>query len=358
MKIAFTILDITYSNGTERTTSLLANEFHKQGHEVSIISVFRTGKMPGFQLNPGINIKYLVHEEYSHSNGFYYIFKQYIKAIKHIREYYSSNHVDIIIGQAFLTNFFLWLSGYAKIAIACEHFKYGMYTPSIRFFRNHIYRGFKKVVVLTDNDASTYQKHNIDAEVIPNMVSFEIEDIHKDDCKRIISVGRLHHQKGYDLLLPALKQVFKKHPDWNMVIYGEGDDRVMLEQLCCELDITQNVNLPGFSIDIRHEYRNSSFYVMSSRYEGLPMVLLEAMACGLPVISFDCPEGPRTILSGNSGILVPAEDINALSDAIIRMIEQPTLRSEYSSKSLNVAKEYSPNEIYNKWQLLLKHLNP
>ena len=352
MRISFVIPDVTRNYGTERTTSLLANTFAAHGHEVSILSVFKEKKSLSFPLDDRVCVYYLVPERYTHRVSWWSIFRQYARAIIAIRRYYREHPVDVIIGQSFLSCFFLWMSGNARKAFACEHYKYGVYNRPIRAFRNWMYRRFRQVVVLTENDAREYQSRQISVSVIPNMLSFPIADFHQLDNKRMISVGRLHPQKGYDLLLRALVPVFKKYPDWRIDIYGEGDDRPILERLREDLELMRYVRFVGFSSDIRKEYLRSSFYVMSSRFEGFPMVLLEAIACGLPVVSFDCPSGPSALLKGEAGLLVEPENIAALSAAIIRMIEKPELREAYARKGREAALAYTPDAICRKWELL------
>lgn len=351
MRIAITILDLTAGGGMERTTTLLANTFVQQGHHVTIISIFKAGKNPIYNIDDRVEIQYLVSGCYTHKNSILTNLKLYKHAVQRLRSYCQENDQDVIIGQAFLCNVFLWLSGNVKKVFACEHFKYEMYTPFIRRFRNWVYKKFKHVVVLTEADAKKYEQRGIHTNIIPNMVSFPIvsDKTYGHREKHMISVGRLHPQKGYDLLLQALKPVFCQYPDWRIDIYGEGEDRQKLESLRKKLNLEQYVGFPGFCKDIRKEYLSSSFYVMSSRYEGLPMVLLEAMTCGLPIVSFDCPEGPASLLKDGVGYLVPPEDIEALSSAICRLIEDENLRITYSQKSLEVAQLYSPEIIYKKW---------
>lgn len=351
MKISILLLDITLQHGIERTTSLLANTFANHNHDVTIVSIFKSGKVPGFDLNKNIKVKYLINEEYSHKNSIFKIINQYIHAIYLLHKFYKKYPQEVIIGQAFLCCLFLFLIGKAKKSYACEHFKYGMYNKLIRNIRNYCYKKFITVVTLTDSDASKYKKHNIKVTTIPNMLPFNISE--KETCKeqkkRIISVGRLHKQKGYDLLLLALKNVFDKYNDWHIYIYGEGDERKNLEKMRDDLGLKENVFFPGHCNNIQEEYYKSSFYIMSSRYEGFPMVLLEAMSCGLPIISFDCPEGPSVLLKNNVGILVPKENIKALSQAICKLIENEDLRFIYSKKSIKTCKLYTPESIYNLW---------
>lgn len=352
MRIAFVIPDVTRGYGTERTTVLLANAFASQGHEVSVLSVFKEESQLRFSVDERVKICYLIQERYTHRNSLLSIFRQYISAVKSLRDYFRKHTQDVIIGQTFLSNFFLWISGNTKCTFACEHYEYGAYNWGLRAFRNWMYRKFRQVVVLTERDAKIFISHHVKCAVIPNMISFPITEEPACGNKRMISVGRLHAQKGYDLLLYALKPVFEKHPDWSMDIYGEGEDRPMLEKLRHELNLAGNVRFRGFSTDIQNEYLHSSFYVMSSRFEGFPMVLLEAMACGLPIVSFDCPNGPADLLNDDAGLLVEAGNIKELSEAITLMIEKPDKREMYVKNGLHKIRQYTANEIYKKWEIL------
>lgn len=354
MRISFFILDITTGGGIERTTTLLSNFFVQKGHQVTIVSAFRQNQMPIFSLDEKVDVVYFLEECYTHANSIVRILGQYFKLIKTAKAYYKRIRFDVIIGQAFLACFFLWITGNASRAFVCEHFKYGVYNRWIRVFRDKMYRAFRSVIVLTDNDAQLYRAKGLTVSVIPNAVTFNtfntlIYDKKERSLKRMISVGRLHPQKGYDLLLPALKPVFAKHPDWYIDIYGDGDDREMLENLKDSLGLNNHVFFRGFVQDIQTEYMQSSFYVMSSRYEGFPMVLLEAMAHGLPVISFNCPEGPAQLLKDGIGLLIPPGDVEQLACGLNEMIENEDIRADMAIRGYNKAKEYSPEKIYLQW---------
>ena len=173
-----------------------------------------------------------------------------------------------------------------------------------------------------------------------------------DSC-RIISVGRLTRQKGYDLLLQAIAEIADEMGLFTLDIYGEGEERAALEALCNHLGLSNKVHFCGYVKSIEEAYAASAFYVMSSRYEGFPMVLLEAAACGLPIVSFDCPEGPAILLQNGGGIVVPREDVHALAQAILRMIQEPNLRARYRDQLEQIIAPYRPVSIGTQWEQLL-----
>lgn len=159
--------------------------------------------------------------------------------------------------------------------------------------------GCKKLdalVVLTQHDADNWKEVK-KACVIPNFLPFSPEKGSSCLEKRIISIGRYSEQKGYDRLIEAWIKVNRKHPDWHICIYGEGQDRNSLQELIEKHHIENSFSLCPPTKSIQEKYLESSIYVMSSRFEGLPMALLEAMACGVPCISFDCPYGPAEIIT-------------------------------------------------------------
>lgn len=352
MNILFLITDLTGHGGTERTTSLLANLFVKKGYKVTIASLFQENRSNTYDIHEKIGIIYLTTDIYKADLCLFYRLRLLFKAYSKLFSYAKNQNHDLIIGQGFLPNLLLWATGKSHKSIACEHYKYNIYSQKVRRLRNYIYKSFKAVVTLTNNDAEKFRRKGVRATVIPNMIPFLPQKKREGHANRIISVGRLHPQKGYDLLLPALKPVFSKYPNWHMDIYGDGPDRCLLENLRKDLNLQSNVFFKGFCSNIQQEYLKSSFYVMSSRFEGFPMTLLESLACGLPVISFNCPEGPADLLKDKAGYLVEPGQIDRMSEAIIQLIEDEKLRDMYAENGLAAVGKYTPDEIYKKWQLL------
>ncbi len=146
-----------------------------------------------------------------------------------------------------------------------------------------------------------------------------------------------------------MSKVFKKHPDWYLDIFGEGDDRENLQNLIDSLNLHKHIFLKGYTKSIRNEISNSDICIVSSRYEGFPMAIVESLALGTPVVSFDCPEGPATLLAGGAGILIPPEDINKLSDGVIQMIESPELRNSCRKKGYDNISDFTPDKVTKKW---------
>ena len=176
--------------------------------------------------------------------------------------------------------------------------------------------------------------------------------------KVVVSAGRLEPSKGFDLLIDAWTQVIAEHPDWRLRIYGEGSKQRALERQIERLGLGQSVSLEGFSTDLQAEMAKGSLFVLSSRYEGYGMVLVEAMACGVPVVSTDCPAGPRDIIThGVDGLLVPNEDVDALAGAVVEMIElDEGRRQEMAAAAVAAAEKRSQPAVAAQWDDLIQQL--
>lgn len=215
---------------------------------------------------------------------------------------------------------------------------------------------YDKFVTLTKKDLfnwgyppnGTYIPNAIPEKMIKNGKELKTQ-------KTISAAGRLTYQKGFDLLIKAWHLVHKIHPDWKLEIYGTGDDADELISLIQFYGLDNVVSLKGNVIDLQFHLQKSDFFIMSSRYEGLPMVLLEAMAAGLPCISFDCDCGPSDIITnGINGLLVNNGDIDGLASAINKMIENPLLIQKMKQSLPEKLKFFSEEYIMDKWISLFK----
>lgn len=357
MKIAFLITDITTGGGIERVTSNLSAQFIRESYDVTIISCFKCNSKPIFQINEAASVHYLTQKTYTSALSKIQRLRLIKGALNSLRKFLAKNQFDFIIAQAFLPTFLLFLipKRIGCQIIICEHFKFDLYGKIMTSIRNHVYRKIGKVITLTAKDEERYRAIGIGAETIPNMITFPIEE-HNYMGKRLISVGRLHPQKGYDMLIHACSYVFEKHPDWQLDIYGEGEERGKLQDLINSLSLSKNISLKGYSTDIHKELSTSDICVVSSRYEGFPMSITESLALGTPVVSFDCPEGPSVLLAGEAGLLIPQGDIQGLSNGLCKMIESQDLREKCRYNGYKNIVSYTAPEIMKKWKKLLTTL--
>lgn len=221
-----------------------------------------------------------------------------------------------------------------------------------------IVRRFDKFVVLTQEDKG-YWGNLPNIEVIPNAAMF-ISDVHSDcTAKRVLAVGRLDYQKGFDRLIQAwaLVQQDRRFADWQLDIFGQGEWKDMLEKLIQEKGLTQTAHINRPTNAIGKEYSRSALLAMSSHYEGFPMVMIEAMACGLPVVTFDYKCGPRDIIDdGMNGLLVKEGDIEGLASALIKIMENDILRQQMSHQARKVTEQYSEEVVMQQWLSLFSSL--
>ncbi|MBC7523100.1 MAG: glycosyltransferase, partial [Flavobacterium sp.] len=194
--------------------------------------------------------------------------------------------------------------------------------------------------------------------VIPNPLSFYPDESAALQNKTVIAVGKQGIQKGYDRLLDSWKIVHEKNPDWHLKIFGSFDASQKLESQAKDLNIDSTVHFFEPVKNIEKQFLESSIFVFSSRFEGFGMVLIEAMACGVPCISFDCPCGPSEIINDlEDGFLVPNGNIKLFASKINQLIAQQDLRLKMGKNAKENVKRYLPKKIIPQWDLLFKSLS-
>lgn len=213
---------------------------------------------------------------------------------------------------------------------------------------------YDKIVLLTEEDKDLNWKASPKVTVIPNPLTFQIPDaLSPLSAKRFIAAGRLTAQKNFASLIRAFSLVAKRHPDWTLDIYGEGGEKHSLQQQIERCQMTNNIFLRGYTSDIREKMLEASGYVLSSRFEGFGLVLIEAMSCGLPVVSYTCPCGPKDVVTdGSDGFLVPVDDEKALADRMCRLIEDGDLRRRMGQAARGSSERYNIDVIVEKWMSL------
>lgn len=354
--IAITIFDITSPSGTERAVANLANLLTEYGnYNVSIVSLYsHDGGKCYYELNSKIKIKHLGIKK---TNLFFRLYS-YIKLIFLMRNFIKSNNINIIFGTTHAQNCLSIFYNKNVKKVACEHMGYDACPTISSFIRRICYKHLDKTVLLTRSD---YKKYHFIEEskkcVIPNSLSFECKSPSTLDKKRIIAIGRLTYQKGFDILIKIAVLIKKDLPNWKIDIFGEGEDYINLIKMIHDYDLKDYVFINSTTQNIKKELLDSSIYVMSSRYEGLPMVLLEAKACGLPIVSFNCPEGPAdVIVNGKDGFIIESNDINGFANKVVELAKSPFTLSSFGSVAYKNSQKYCAENIYKMWNTLLESL--
>jgi glycosyltransferase involved in cell wall biosynthesis len=246
------------------------------------------------------------------------------------------------------------------IAIGLEQMNFKKHIRKVRKLIGLRYAGLDALVVLTEEDRATYESM-FGAELplyrIPNTVR-PLPGAKADlESKTVYAAGRFRRQKGFDLLIPAWAETAHLHPEWRLRLRGTGHLRERLEALIVEHDVVDSVTLEGPADDIGADMAQASIFVLSSRFEGFPLILLEAMSKGMGVVAFDCPTGPADIVDDHrNGLLVPAEDIEALSHGIRELVEDEGLRRRAGAAAVETAQQYTIEAIGPQWEALFSEL--
>lgn len=303
---------------------------------------------------------------------------QFIRDIKKLKAILKKLKADTLIATEYPFAISAIMSGAKKYSnvYSWEHHHYDWLTKSFfwKFLYNNFYPKLDGIVCLNKTEAEHFSQF-APVSIIPNFINASLElrsfpsqnsetskggvlqssIVTTSNTKTILSVGWLIHRKGIDFIMQAAKIIFIKHPDWKWKIIGEGERKKELlefikkEKLEDKLILQQPV-----SSNIDDEYCNASIFVLASRFEAFPMVLLEAMSFGVPCISFDCLSGPSDIITNNEdGILVEKENPSKLADAIIKLIDDESLRNEMSEKAFINIQRFSHEKIYQLWEKIV-----
>ena len=375
MKIYYIYTALVTKGGADRVIAEKANWLAEHGHEVGIVTDTQMGREPVFPLSPKVRLIDLAidfSKEYGH--GFLMRIYMYYKLMhqyrKKMTEVLMQNHPDIVIttlgrdisfitkikdgskkiGEAhttknFIRNFHLLEQRNVLFKYLTKYFRWNMDRKVIQL---------DALVVLTSQDKHDWG-NNIPVYVIPNSYPFYPDIPSTCDNKQAIIVGRYNSAKGYNYLVDAWKLVYQKHPDWIINIFGSGEYENDIRHRILDEGLQEVIIMNSPTDHIMEEYLKSSIYVMSSVFEGFAMVLLEAMACGLPCVSFDCPYGPRNVITdGEDGILVEYLNSHALADNICRLIENKDLRKAMGNKGRRNVLRFSRETIMPQWVKLFE----
>lgn len=373
MKIAYCIAGTRHSGGMERVLANKANYLVKQGYEVVIITTDQRDAPSFFPLDKKIKC-YDLDINYEENNGrsffnklIHYPGKQR-KHKKRLIDLLKKEKPDITISM-FCNDisFMPHIKDGSKKILEIHFSKYkriqygrkGLWKLADRWLSRQDekwVRRFDKFVVLTEEDRRYWGNlHNIT--VIPNARTFTPSQTADMKNKKVIAVGRYTYQKGFERLIEAWHLIIPDFPDWRLEIVGDGEQQAMLKEMTARYGIENSVVLVPANNEIEKHYLSSSVYAMTSRYEGLPMVLLEAQAFGLPIISFNCKCGPSDIVNnGKNGFLVEESDIPAFASQLRKVMADIELRKKMSRNALETSKKFSVEPVMSRWMQLFKSL--
>lgn len=371
MKIVYCILNTWYSGGLTRVIANKANYLAETGHDVTIVTTDQLGKGHFYAMSDKISfidlrIHYVGFDDKPILGKLREVPKRILWHYKKLRKFLKEYRPDIVIStygrELFVLPFIK--DGSKKILEAhSSHFTWIDSRKGKRWFGKlhtwldaRMVRKFDKFVVLTEED-KPYWGRLPNIMVIPNANTIEPKETAELDNKVAIAAGRYGYQKNFESLVRAWKYVYDVCPDWELNIFGGGVVNRNLQNLVDKLGLTDVVVLNESKQDIFEEYLRSSMYILSSRYEGLGMVLLEAQAYGVPLVSYDCKCGPRDIIEdGENGLLVKTGDEKALANAIIRVAKDEQLRKEMGRKAKQHSVKFSEDVVMKKWNDLFTEL--
>jgi glycosyltransferase involved in cell wall biosynthesis len=370
MKLAFVIYSLA-AGGAERVMSSMANYWSRKGLEVSLITLHSADS----DIYP---LDQMVHrvalDVCKDSNNPIEATVNNLRRVGYLRKTLQTIHPEVVICFMEATNILTILAtrclGMKVIVMertSPEIHQVGWFWSTLRRIT---YRFADRVGVQTERSRPWAEGLTDQASVfvLPNAIyvdpSTGVGEVDlralvglPDRAQILVSMGRLAPEKGFDLLIHAFAHLAASHPDFHLVILGEGADRNSLEQIRESSGLTGRVHFPGQVSNPTAYLQQCDLFVMSSRYEGFPNALCEAMASGLPVISFDCPTGPGEIIRNEvDGILVPAGDLQGLTDTMQRLMSDAAARRVLGARGPEILERFSEDRIMGKWDRILAEL--
>ncbi|SFF75041.1 Glycosyltransferase involved in cell wall bisynthesis [Actinoplanes philippinensis] len=385
MKIRYLLHNAYGVGGTIRTVFNQANALCAT-HDVEIGSIFRTAETPAFPLDPRVRLvsvtdlrqdglrwtgkperrRRLSHRARAlpnplpHGRDFRYNRWDPMVDLKIIRYMRSQTDGILISTRPALNLLSAWFGPRRVTRIGQDHMNFSSYKPKLKAQIVRAYPKLDAVTVLTHADLESYRAavgDKVSLTRIPNGIPPHTAPPADERAKVVVAAGRLFRQKGFDLLIDAWVAVRERHPAWQLHIFGEGKLRKRLAEQIAERGLGDVVKLRGVSRTLDAEFAKASVFVLSSRKEGLPMVLLEAMGAGLPVVAFDCPTGPADVVEdGVNGLLVPAEDVPGLAAGLIRVMDSPEDRESFGTAARVTAAGYEMPVIAAQWDELFRRV--
>ena len=378
MKIVYCLNSIRGLGGVQRVTIVKVNAFADiEGNEVYVVVTDNKHATLVSELSPKVhlidlNINYYRGDRGRSKIANIIVYKQKMRKHRKALEAFLRNLKPSIVVS---------VGGFEKYMLLSMRNRTWMVVREFHFVRNYrkdhcktwfdrvqatltdfydfhfMEKKYDRIVILTDEDKEKNWKGWNNVEVIPNPVSYLCNDPSPLTDRCIAYAGRFDPIKNCRSMVNAFRIVAQRHPDWILKLYGEGNEYQSLKNQISELGLENNVLLMGFTKDIMNAYRQSSISLLSSLSEGFALVIVEAMECGVPVVSYQCPYGPKDLISeGKDGFLVPVGDEQMMSDRICTLIEDEQLRRRMGVAAKDKAKQYHLDIIIDRWMQLFNDL--
>lgn len=364
-------IDSLVCGGAERVAANLANYWSGRGWEITLVTTASQAS-DFYMLEPAVN-RIALGLESDNSNSFLNVLARSLRRARAFRRVLRQVRPQVALAMMTTTNVILAFAALGLtdvVTIGSEH----SYPPRIPLqplwerTRRIAYGWLSAVTALTSESAAWLKSHTraVYVPVIPNATGWPlaIQDpvlepggLLTADRRVVLAAGRLADEKQFDHLIEAFAALAAHQPDWVLIILGDGPLRRTLDSQIKAHQLQHRVLLPGRVGNIGSWYERADLYVMTSRFEGFPSTLAEAMAYGLPAISYDCDTGPRDLIrNAVDGLLVPPGDIAALTSALARLMSEDALRRSYAGRALEVRERYSMERVTQMWERLFEQL--
>lgn len=358
VKVVLICTGLHTPGGIERAIVNLGNLLSSNGIDTTIL-ILDTTSHSFYEIQPQIKISQEnLHFGITQSGNVFSRKLQFVNHIKKLRQLLREIQPSIVISTEYNLTIASYLTYQRKAKLISwehHHFYWIQKNKFWQFLFKIIYPKVDKVVCLNKTEAALFNRQGCKTTVIPNFTPNQSLVSHSEN-KNLLTIGWLIKRKGIDLIPQIAEKIKIKHPDWKWQIIGSGPLHKILQQEIDKRNLKHFLIVaPPTSPNLTSVYVDTSIYVMTSRFECFPMVLLEAMSYGIPCISFDCPTGPADIIQHNEdGLLIDLGNVDAVADAICSLIENEEKRKKMGKKAQYNVQRFSPEIILNQWQQLFE----